>query len=406
MRQHARLITASLLVLVACSTQAKGRHSLSYGLVKHKVDKKPTRFLVKVEGKYGYIDRTGKLVVEPVYKYAFDFCGGRAAVALKYGSKYGYIGESGKTLIEPAFEDALEFSEGHAWVNTGDMDQDEWTLIDESGRRVPKRTFPNPGTPVFEGRSIIPNPKSGDARLGYCVIDLKGNVQLELPDLQYVYPFSDDMARCLKSTKKATRPRGSSRAWINEDSRFGFLDTRFRLTIPPKLYTDASDFSEGLAAVCRTGKYGFINKQGKYAVPPRFFDAWHFSEGLAAVRLTEWRYPRRRPYPLDTWAYVDKRGRYAFEPFKACEALPFSEGFATILLTGGPVADNYHGRKSPSEHMRVIDKTGKVIFELRNVNVMPFRNGIAMVLLKDQGAKWPAIGYIDTAGRYIWEPQK
>ena len=35
----------------------------------------------------------------------------------------------------------------------------------------------------------------------------------------------------------------------------------------------------------KTGKYGFIDKQGKWVIQPRFDDAERFSDGLAAVRI-------------------------------------------------------------------------------------------------------------------------
>ena len=54
----------------------------------------------------------------------------------------------------------------------------------------------------------------------------------------------------------------------------------------------ANDFSEGLAAVRigddKTGKWGYIDKQGKMVVNPQFDCDWvcsGFSEGLAAVRV-------------------------------------------------------------------------------------------------------------------------
>jgi len=48
-------------------------------------------------------------------------------------------------------------------------------------------------------------------------------------------------------------------------------------------------FKQGLASVQigddKTGKWGFIDKQGKFAINPQFDAAFVVSEGLAAVRL-------------------------------------------------------------------------------------------------------------------------
>ena len=42
-------------------------------------------------------------------------------------------------------------------------------------------------------------------------------------------------------------------------------------------------FSEGLAAIERNGKWGYIDKEGKDVIPCRYEGAHNFSEGLAAI---------------------------------------------------------------------------------------------------------------------------
>jgi len=43
--------------------------------------------------KYGYIDRSGKMVIEPIFDYAYSFREQMAAVQV--GSKWGYIDHAG-----------------------------------------------------------------------------------------------------------------------------------------------------------------------------------------------------------------------------------------------------------------------------------------------------------------------
>ncbi len=60
--------------------------------------------VIQVEGRYGYINRSGDVVIEPIFKQAGDFKGGLAAVtedeAIKYASccwqRWDYIDKSGK----------------------------------------------------------------------------------------------------------------------------------------------------------------------------------------------------------------------------------------------------------------------------------------------------------------------
>ena len=58
------------------------------------------------------------------------------------------------------------------------------------------------------------------------------------------------------------------------------------IVIEPK-FELASLFSEGLAAVKSGGKWGFIDKSGKFAIEPRFDEVNRFKEERAVVRIGE-----------------------------------------------------------------------------------------------------------------------
>jgi hypothetical protein len=64
----------------------------------------------------------------------------------------------------------------------------------------------------------------------------------------------------------------------------GFVDKNDKIIIPFK-YENASDFSEGLAAVQLNGKYGCINKSGVVAIPFKYDIIFDFSNGMASVKL-------------------------------------------------------------------------------------------------------------------------
>ncbi|KAA5467163.1 WG repeat-containing protein [Bacteroides cellulosilyticus] len=60
--------------------------------------------------KFGYIDKSGKFVIEPQFEFADDFSEGLAIVTIN--DEYGFIDKSGKFVIEPQFEYASKFSDG------------------------------------------------------------------------------------------------------------------------------------------------------------------------------------------------------------------------------------------------------------------------------------------------------
>src|SRR5664280_2471586 len=64
----------------------------------------PNLFPVRVKDKFGYIDRTGKLVLKADFAGASRFSEGMAAVQLQKYGKVGYIDETGKVIIPPQFD--------------------------------------------------------------------------------------------------------------------------------------------------------------------------------------------------------------------------------------------------------------------------------------------------------------
>jgi hypothetical protein len=94
---------------------------------------------VRINGKHGYIDRTGRLVIPAIFDSTYAFREGLAWV--KQDGKYGYIDKTGKMVIPPQFDDAEDFSEGLAAVKVGNL----YGYIDRTGKMViPPPSFPTP----------------------------------------------------------------------------------------------------------------------------------------------------------------------------------------------------------------------------------------------------------------------
>jgi len=99
--------------------------------------------------KYGYIDKSGKFIVEPIYTWAEPFTGILAPVTL--GKNYGYIDTTGEVKIPFKFEIASPFSEGMAAVFNGS----KWGYINEKGAFIIPYKYGS-----FEGHDgeLIANP--------------------------------------------------------------------------------------------------------------------------------------------------------------------------------------------------------------------------------------------------------
>jgi hypothetical protein len=197
-----------------------------------------------VGGHFGFIDKTGALVIPATFFIAQDFSDGLAAVRVEETatSKFGYIDVSGKFAIAPRFGHAAPFSEGLASV--------------EVSARVVGNHVEN---------------------IAYGFIDKTG--QLAIPAL---YHFAGSFSE------------GLARVAISFAEGMGFLDPRGNMVIAPGFIT-AWDFSDGLAVVC-SDLCVYIDHQGQEAVPG-IRSPWPFVDGLAVSG-----------YHKDSQIYVDKAG--------------------------------------------------------------------------------------------------
>jgi hypothetical protein len=139
---------------------------------------------VQVDGKIGFIDGTGKIVIPTQYESMGEFSEGLASVCVgecstehilgyryddnykkidvEQSFKYGFIDESGKFAINPMFEDARKFSEGLAAVCEGkgcyyakrDTDQKKWGFIDKQGKMIITPQFDD-ATEFHEGLAAV-----------------------------------------------------------------------------------------------------------------------------------------------------------------------------------------------------------------------------------------------------------
>src|SRR4051794_20807220 len=72
-------------------------------------------FRIERHGKWGFIDRTGQVVIRPRFDEAGDFFDRRAPV--RVGAKWGYISENGAVVIRPQYDSAGLFRDGRAIVS-------------------------------------------------------------------------------------------------------------------------------------------------------------------------------------------------------------------------------------------------------------------------------------------------
>lgn len=109
---------------------------------------------------------------------------------------------------------------------------------------------------------------------------------------------------------------------IRVKSKWGYMDTKRRITIPPK-FDDAHPFSQGRAVVMVGQRYGYINRAGNYIAEPQFSWGFDFYRGVASVRSG------------GRWGLINRDGQWVVQPrFKRLD-----------LLAGGLFAETFSGEQ-------------------------------------------------------------
>jgi len=109
---------------------------------------------------------------------------------------------------------------------------------------------------------------------------------------------------------------------------YGYIDASGRVVVRPQ-FTQASPFSQGLAAVQTGGRYGYIDAAGKWVIAPRFDAAGKFADGIAPVRVGG---------ANGRYGYIDKTGSLVTQPqFDEAEELHEGMGRVTAAPPRVPV---------------------------------------------------------------------
>jgi WG repeat protein len=190
------------------------------------------------------------------------------------------------------------------------------------------------------------------------------------------------------------------------NGKWGYVDKNGSYAIRPQ-FAHAESFQEGLALVQTTwgvnlmgktegvylfGRVGYIDVSGKFVIGPRFAEnARGFSEGVAAFK------PGASSWGNAKWGYLDKHGKWAIKPrFEI--AGDFSEDLAPVQVSQGKDAAG----KEMEPKWGYIDHAGRFVIPPQFYGAMPFKNGIAIVRTQ------PPPGYrihptrcIDKQGKFI-----
>jgi hypothetical protein len=300
-----------------------------------------------VRYRYGYIDKTGRIVAEPQYEELSSFSENLARISLD--DKYGYIDKSGAIIVKPEYVNAKDFHEGLAAV----VNEGKWGYIDKTDKFVIEPAFDYTYN-FSEGLASV----KISAKWGY--INQKGELVIKCK-YDWANPFKEGLAS------------------VKLDNKSGFINSKGEFVIEPQ-FDSAGNFSEGFAVVVIDDMYTYIDKTGQIITEKRFERARNFSEGLAAVKFDR------------KWGYINKDGHIIIK----CQyekVYPFSDGRAMV----GRHNDRWGYRSGFI--FSVIEQNGEVT-DSGFIYATRFSEGLASIVNEDRS--W---GYIDTKGEIVIRPR-
>jgi hypothetical protein len=312
-----------------------------------------------------------------------------------FTGKYGYIDSTGKFVIEAKYDTAEEFSDGMAWVRINGKS----CFINRKGdpviefkpeQKIEVKSSFNSGLALCE----ISGSETREA--GYIYIDKQGNEQIFLPNY-------GKFSVCYEP---GSFSEGFAAVKDVEARLYGYIDTDGKWLVKPT-FSKAFAFRNKMAVVQYPNSkvFGFINTAGKPAFKPAANDAWNYNDEIALVKTTE-----------NSLQCIDKSGNVAYDSNleiidkKSCGKSinpERSDGLIAMTAWEG-ISDNDNQAilfigKDNRKKLALVEK--RIINNHFNVYdedqaVFSFANGRAFIKTKYYG--W---AMIDLKGNFVVKPQ-
>jgi hypothetical protein len=223
--------------------------------------------------KWGLVDRSGKEITPLIY----DEIKGYQDPIVKLNGKYGYVNRKTGELLTPVkYDKACEWVQIFDFSNDGLVDNDlaavqldgKWGCIDVNGREIVPLKYDEikihqPGDPCVSAR----------LKRKWGLIDIAGK---ELTSFEY----------------SSVKSFSGGRARVKKKNKYGFIDSKGVIVIPI-IYDDCESHfikdDEHISPISMAldGKYGYIDIDGNEIVKPlyEYADSLHYGRGTAAVAL-------------------------------------------------------------------------------------------------------------------------
>jgi hypothetical protein len=295
--------------------------------------------------RWGYLDRAGRVVIEPRYQTVKPFRDGLALV--RKDGAWHWLDRDGHLMTRlGAFDTCLLSVGGVAVFQDGRI---RTTCLDLKGQLV------------AEGMGEVFPPLEPDQPFAFMDLMDRGSFRradgagMTGPIMEEVWPYQDGLGR------------------FKQGGKMGALDVEGHLAIPPT-FDELEPFSDGLAAARLNQQWGLLDRKGRWVLEPRFQELRGMDKdgsGLLAAKME------------NQWGYVHRDGTWAIPP-RFDQVKAFTKGGWARVKVG--------------ERWGVVDAGGAWVLEPRFEEVGPPEEA---PFAFRQGLRW---GYVVPGGRVVVAP--
>lgn len=285
--------------------------------------------LVVIEGKTGYIDRSGTLILPCVYDDGYDFTEGLAIV--EQDGLFGAVDRFGDQIIPFEYLDlGLPSSDLIAYET--DSGSGYLDLVGKEVRLGEFETVSN-----FESnRSVVS--KAGL----YGAIDKYGSISIPL-EFDWVEAYD----------------KGESR--VRKDGKFGVYKHELGLKVPIEYDYIGLRADNGLRLVAKANKHGYVNDEGEIQLPLEYelqdqdIDKRQFVKSHASVLVN------------GKWGVIDEEGEFSIEPkyddinYTGYNVIPFKSGndWGYVDIDGSELPGRHEACEAYLQGTAAVQQDGK-----------------------------------------------
>lgn len=319
---------------------------------------------VRKDEKWGFVDKTFKIVIPLEYEQTRGFFKGAAAV--KKNGKWGYINQAGEVIIPYQYDEAYSITEGLAAVKQNR----KWGFVNEKGDIKVPFIYDHVNS-YSDGFTVVSKDQN------YLCLGKTGNIVRNfVSEYDHVDNFHEGLARVSKIIKT-----NSSQI----DCKWGCINQLGEAVIPVE-YDGLNPFSENYTFAQKTINDSdiiyCINRANQQVFKAECENLPKFHEGLAAVCINiKWQQTERTDplgnkfsaavknnYNESKWGFINTAGEITipleYEYYNEYNFYCMNEGFSRAAKGG---------------KQGYIDKTGKIVIPFEYDFTHPVHEGLAVV---------------------------